>query len=327
MNQIFELSMSLDHERFQKVFKHVYGKTGYTRDKGDEYIDRSLEEKGIIVLYRDSQYKKKIKVIVNIGQLLNGSNPDPDRIGRKLNKRINEYFDFRYKTEDFILSGMRITTDINVWNREIVRTYLHVFQRIGKVKGFSKTSYECFEDVENFCLSGNSNGIEFMIYDLEGLYRRKLNEDDIGRKKVKEIINDSEGILRAEVRLTKPKVMRTYAETEDISTQITELSKKCQNIFLDSFMKVIPIGNFYKKDEAEEIIRQEIKDNRLRRRMLRLLTLIPEKKSIYLAQKAMNYRNIEKIMEAFAEIDVSPVTIPKRQDTKYLENIYKYMML
>lgn len=59
--------------------------------------------------------------------------------------------------------------------------------------------------------------------------------------------------------------------------------------------------------------------------MLRLLALIPEKKSLYLAQKAMNCRNVEKVMEGFAKINLSPVTISKRHDVKHLENLYLYL--
>ena len=59
--------------------------------------------------------------------------------------------------------------------------------------------------------------------------------------------------------------------------------------------------------------------------MLRLVELIPEKKSLYLAQKAMECRNMEKVMEAFAKINLSSVTISKRQEVKYLKNIYEYL--
>ena len=180
INQIFELSMVLDHERFHQVFKHIHNKDGYMEKKEDEYIDQSLEEKGITVIYRDGPYKKKIKLIVNIGQLLNGSEIDADKVTRKLNKRIGEYFGFKYKLDDFILSGMRLVTDINVGSHESIQAYLKVFRRISKVKGFSPVSYECFEDVDSFCLDGNSNGIEFMIYNLEGLYRKQFREGEIG---------------------------------------------------------------------------------------------------------------------------------------------------
>ncbi len=325
INQIFELSMVLDNERFYQVFKHVYSKMGCMENGEDEYIDQSLEEKGITVVYRDSQYKKKIKLIVNIGWLLNGCKFHPEKIVRKLNKRIGEYFGFKYKMDDFILSGMRLVTDINVGTHDEVAAYLKVLRRISRVKGFSPSSYECFEDVDSFCLDGNSNGIEFMIYDMEGLYRKQFREGDIGRKRFKELIKESEGILRTEVRLAKIRAVREYAGEEDIFRQIINLTEKRQDIFLEIFTRIIPFGDFYKKGKAEEIIRREIEDVRLRRRMLRLVELIPEKKSLYLAQKAMEYRNMEKVMDAFAKINVSPVTISKRHDIKYIKNLYAYI--
>lgn len=323
---MFELTMVLDHERFHQVFKNVHIKDGYMEKKEEEYVDRSLEEKGITVIYRDSQYKKKIKLIVNTGYLLGNGEHDPNKIARKLNKRIGEYFGCKYKLNDFILSGMRFVTDIDVGTHDEVAIYLKVFRRIGRVKGFSPVSYECFENVDCFCLEGNSNGIEFMIYDLEGLYRKQFNKGDIERKRFKEFIKEAEGILRAEVRMTKIKAVRAYVDEEDISEQIITLSVKRRNIFLETFVRIIPYGDFYKKGKAEEMIRAEIMDDRLRRRMLRLVALIPEKKSLYLAQKAMKYRKIEKVMEAFAMINITPITISKRQDVKCLKNIYNFLL-
>lgn len=85
----------------------------------------------------------------------------PDRIVRKLNKRIGEYFNYKYLINDFCLSVMRFVVDINVDSRENVRAYIKVFQRIGKVKGFSKANYESLEDIDNFCIDGNSNDMSF----------------------------------------------------------------------------------------------------------------------------------------------------------------------
>ena len=39
----------------------------------------------------------------------------------------------------------------------------------------------------------------------------------------------------------------------------------------------------------------------------------------------MNCRNIERVMDEFARINVSPVTISKRHDVKNLENLYAYL--
>ena len=59
--------------------------------------------------------------------------------------------------------------------------------------------------------------------------------------------------------------------------------------------------------------------------MFRLVSLIPEKKSLYLAQKTMEYRNMDKVMDAFAEIKLSPITISKRDSFRKLENMYLYI--
>lgn len=137
-------------------------------------------------------------------------------------------------------------------------------------------------------------------------------------------MESSEGVLRVEIRLSKPKALRNYTDAEKTMLQFIELLEKCQNIFFDVLTRIIPYGDFYKKGKAVDIIQENIRDDRLRRRTLQLVALIPEKGSLYLARTAMNYRNIEKIMVTFAEINLSPVTISKRQEQRYLKNIYEY---
>ena len=60
--------------------------------------------------------------------------------------------------------------------------------------------------------------------------------------------------------------------------------------------------------------------------MLRLLSLIPIKKSLLLAQKALGARDIDDIMAEFRELNLSPVCISRRQEVDYLENLYVYLM-
>lgn len=163
------------------------------------------------------------------------------------------------------------------------------------------------------------------MYDLEGYVSQRYRDVRSERKKLESMLRESEGILRAEVRLTKPKAIRDYTDDVEVCGQIVTLSEKCQDIFMDIFTRIIPYGNFYKKNKAVEIIRSKVDDSVLRRKMLRLVTLIPEKKTLYLAQKAMNCRNIEKVMNAFAKINLSPVTISKRQGVRRLVNIYEYL--
>nr|WP_139164427.1 hypothetical protein [Dendrosporobacter quercicolus]NSL46848.1 hypothetical protein [Dendrosporobacter quercicolus DSM 1736]SDL66426.1 hypothetical protein SAMN04488502_101494 [Dendrosporobacter quercicolus] len=175
-------------------------------------------------------------------------------------------------------------------------------------------------------MDGNSNGINFLIYDLKEVLANRIKEVEANRKRLKSIMESSEGILRAEVRLTEPKSIRAYTDKTDTSKQIAVLAKNSRDIFLATFVRVVPFGDFYKKDTATKIIQKEVQDMTLRRRMLRLMALIPKKKSLYLAQKEMNDRNIEKIIAMFTKINVSPVTISKRHEAKYLKNLYSFLL-
>ena len=304
INCTIEFSMVLDGDKFYKLLIKASDKNSHMEENGEESIDRSLAQKGVTAIYRDSQYKKKVRILADLGMVLKDGH-DTEQSIRKLDKRIIEYFGFRYKLDDCTISGLMLTADIDVGNHEKVAAYLKVLRRIGKIKGFSLSDYDCFEEGESFCLDGNSNGIRFRIYDLESLLKRQLQRIDMGKKKVKSVAREAQGILRAEVQLTKQKAVRVYADASDVSGQIAELSIKCQDIFMDTFAHIIPFGDFYKMDKAVEIVRKEVTDTVLRRKMLRLLTLIPEKKSLYLAQMAMSCRNIEKVMDMFAKSNCS----------------------
>ena len=322
LNQTFELSLILDTDPFQRIFTT---KVGYLKELDNEYVDPSLAEKGITVIYRDSRYKKRIRLLVNTSLVVADSS-NTDKLIRKLGKRIDEYFDHKYGLDDFTLSGVTLTLDINVGSRTNVSDYLKVLQRIGKVKGFSPVEYECFDSKASFCLSGKSNDTDFLLYDLEAATVGQLRNADAGRKQLQAASMQTKGILRAEVKLTKPKAIREYTNVADTSGQVSELIKASTDAFLNTFARVIPFGDFCKMDAAVEIVRSEVTDSTMRRKMLRLLSLIPDKKSLHLAQKALNCRDVEKVMESFTKIHLSPVTIAKRHEIKHLDNIYSYFL-
>jgi len=190
--------------------------------------------------------------------------------------------------------------------------------------GFSPSQDNWIDDDISFCLDGNSNGIKFQLYDLEALNGEQASDAyfNIAQQSIPE---DCDGLLRAEVKLTKLKAIRGYTSKSSISKQIADLCDNRQQIFLDTFMRIVPFGNFYKKHKVEEIIRTKVKDATIRRRMLRLVELLPDKKSLLLAQRALNYRRIDKVMKAFFDIEVAPITISKRHDIKKLDNLYEYL--
>ncbi|MCL2047080.1 MAG: hypothetical protein FWG88_11955 [Oscillospiraceae bacterium] len=330
LKYLFQLTRTLDSENFYELLNRAKAKSKgeYLLHSGDDkYVDDALASKGITIAYHDYS-KKKIKLTVDPNWILDDDEPDHDTIAksvRKLETYIGDYFKSKYELNDFKLSKMRLIMDIDAHKRRNVAAYLKVLKKIGKVKGFSPSCDSRLDKDMYFCLEGNSNGIEFMIYDLEKLAKDQLLEADAKPKKLKSIAEKMEGILRTEVWLKVPKITRGFTIGTVASEQITGLLENSKKIFLEIFMRIIPFGDFYKKSKAVEIIAREVTDRRLRRKMLRLLALVPERKSLLLAQKALGCRRIDDVMEMFFSIEVSPVTISKRHDFDKLVNLYKYL--
>lgn len=315
-NIIFELSMHLDSRAFSEIIRHVSDDLEQISDSDDEFLDTSMISKGMLVRYRDSLYKKKITLIIDVHMLIGQSDMDSDKLNRKIKKRIAKYFDNEFTIEDFFLSRAAIITDINVGGRDMVSSYLGVLKRIRQVKGYSPTYYDRIPDSKGLCLKGNSNGVEFTIYDLEHCF-----------SKVSKFSEQYKGILRSEVHLVKQKAISQITGTSDTTLQIGCIAENAGGIFLEVFSHIVPYGDFYKKKEACDLVRRKVTDARLSRLMLKLIALIPEKKSLLLAQKALNSRRVDEVMEEFARIGVSPVTISKRCCNNELLSIYDFLII
>lgn len=321
----FELSLIISTDNFCKWKNKAYENAeGNHRlyPKNGVLCDDALKDKGVKIEYHDNTFKKKIKFIVNPTKLLGGNDikklwkPNNDNISkllRKLKECIDNYFDSQYKLNDFKLTRIDFTVNINVGDRESVSSYIQVLHNIGKVKGFKPRYDKKDKKIDHslsFDLEGNSNGVEFTAYDKEGESKQK----------------EAKGILRVEVRLKKQKSISKYTDETVTAKQIKKLAANSRNIFLDIFADIVPCGNYYKKIEAVKLVEDNISKQKHREKMLQLIELVPKKKSLYLAQKEMNDRNIDKIMAMFAEINVSPVTISKRHNIKNLKNLYSYLI-
>lgn len=317
-----------------KMGKHRLGRsTKHTSN--DVRVDDALASEGIMIEYHNCDFRKMIKLRVNPSEVLGGSdlklwktnNCNIEMLIDKLNILVGDYFDSSYTLDDLILSRVEFTANLDV-GKENVQAYINTMHKIGRVKGFS-AKYSKFDYAtgeikkeHSFDLEGNTNGIEFTVYDKEADLRKKGKKDKAKR---------AEGILRIEVRLKKRKAvckaLQMYDNPEELSTeeQIALSAKKSQEIFLKYLMDIVPYGDFYRLKDAEQLIISSDLKKRRKDKMLHLLRLIPEKKSIYLAFKELDVRNKNEVLIWFADMNLSPITISKREDFRFLKNIYSYL--
>ena len=331
--RIFELTLNLDTKKFHKLLNKARDESEYQLyQKNNKHIDYALASEGIQIVYHDNTYKKKIKLIVNPNLILENhetirlwepSDRNIAELIHKLEERIDDYFDYKYKLKDFKLTHVAFTVNTKFIDKWKVSAYIKVLKRIGKVKGFSPANHDRIDKDISFNLKGNSNGIEFTAYDKGRQLKRQLKEKSSQRKELE--AKKAEGVLRIEVRLTEQKAIRAYTKETNTLMQIVDLSRKSRKIFFNITLRIVPFAEFQKKDKAAKIIEEKVKNRTMINKMLKLLELIPKKKSLLLAQKALNYRKIDKVMGMFWTIGLSPITISKRHDVKKLKNLYLYL--
>ena len=106
-----------------------------------------------------------------------------------------------------------------------------------------------------------------------------------------------------------------------------KLAENAERIFLRVFAAIVPYGVFLRQPDAVRLIQTAVPNARLRQKMWHLVSLIPDKKSLLGGQKAVGCRDTRSLMDAFADIDLSPVTIAKRHHCAQLPNLYDYLPL
>lgn len=182
----------------------------------------------------------------------------------------------------------------------------------GKVAGFSQKfdshDYDNGIDKDKSFDLVHADGVEFTAYDKweQSKHRR------------------GEGILRVEVRLKRQKVICNYTKKTDTSDQLAELASQCEDIFMDTFRRIIPLGDHYTMKEAATLVEKNVSKKKQREKMLKLLELT-RKDSLYCALKQMKDKNAYRTMAKFEEIDLSPVTLRKRYEFKHLGGLYTYL--
>lgn len=316
--QIYELIMTTEHNEFKKIIEIVRAKSRMINIQVGEYVDDSLADKGMLVIFHDSKCKKKIRVAINVAVLCDLEKVSSEVLLKKINKLIQKYFKGNYQLDDFKLHKTLLVRDIDVNSKKNVQSYLKVLHKTNFVKSYSRWKNKDLKKDSYFGVKGNSNGVEFQVYDLE----EQLKLRCVGDNKRKYI----DGILRTEIGFSKYKELKKLVKASTTSEYLSKINEDHEKIYLQVFSRIVPFGEFYKKEEAEKILRQKVKDTVLRRKMLRLMTLIPEKKSLWLAQKAMKCREIDRVMTEFAKINLAPVTLSTRQDLKELDNLYNYLI-
>lgn len=296
---IYELSVMPKPDTFYELLEHA-SDVHALPDADGEYIDTSSIEKGMAVRYCDGRIKK-------IGTLFNvpystDEPADPQETLQSMEKRIRKYVSKEFRLGDFQLSRLIIATDLKLDKENRAEDYMAVLRRVGNVKGYTLHSERKSGKCACHHWQGNSNNTNVIL------------------RCPKEHTH-----LNLAVQMLKSSAVRAYTQESEAPAQIIKSLTSLEGSLVTLLSNVIPFGRFLKKADAIEQIRSQIPDDTLRRKMIRILEMIPEKKSLKKTMKVSGYRNPKDILLSFAHIDLSPVTISKRMSVRKLENLYMYL--
>jgi len=312
---LIELTMLVNLKEFDELQERALYSSDKIAEVYEGYIDKVMVDKGLCIIYHNNTKKRKIQVLAYAPLYVDSDDTETDqwnltdknidKLIEKLNKRIRKYFLDEYSLSDFKANMISILTEVNL-NKNKAHDYIRVFHKIRSVKYFSPVKYgkSDYEKKENyFGLIGNSSGFEFRVY----------SEDE------------ESNILRIEVRLTKKSTIVDLSEQNSPEGQIKVIADKSSAIFKSALMSIVPPGDYYKRSDAIDLIYKKIPDMSMKRKMLRFMELITEKKSLFLAEQGVDYRKMGRILGAFDEISVSPITLSKRHKIKFLPSLYEYL--
>lgn len=302
-NLTYELSIVPNPDTFERLLNTA--NVCECDEAEDKYIDMSFADKDMLVSFSDSGYKKQIRIVF-VFAYDTSEEPEAEQIVLKMRKRIRKYFDETLDMNDFTLTRLIMSDGLEIKGGERPDDYLTVLRRIGNVKGFTMHAKRVGKRITGLHWYGNSNATDILADSVKG----KSNAGDV---------------LRLEVQLQKNQAIREYTKEEETTAQILQTLSNTEAMFVTLLSGVIPFGRFLKKADAIKRVRDQVLNDTLRQKMVRILELIPEKKSLKSAMKASGYRNLKDIILTFARIDLSPVTISKRMSVRKMENLYMYL--
>jgi hypothetical protein len=332
--QFIELTLNVDQNTLNEIMEDRSSSYLATLHSDSRiYLDDCLIDDGLGFELHDKR-KKKVRLLVNPSMLIGHKSttelwqPDEKSTSKlisKLERRVDDYFDSNFELKDFKLSKICFTADVHLPDSKTAESYIRVLHKIGMVKNFLRVQYGkkgCGASKDHaFVLMGKSNGIVFAAY------TSKSRSSHFGGEPIWKplILDQNRNSLRFDVLLKTQKAIRAFTYYDYAQDRITDLADTIDKPFKTVFQSIIPYGEFHKLPAAIKIVEKEIENKSLKAKMIKLMTLIKEKKSLLMAQREMFDRNIESIMNEFRKIDLSPVTISKRQEESQLGCLYKLM--
>lgn len=227
--------------------------------------------------------------------------------------------------EIFKLQRIDFCVNINLGSSDNVKDYMPLLLKGAYSSYFSRhmeysTSHKRYIPTKDSFTIRSSN-IEFSIYDKH----TQLNKEYL--KYSADEIQEAEGLIRIELRVSRPIIYQKSKKYHlDTIQDFLECASEIAKSSIPQYIKrAYGTGRFTTLDNAKKIIHNSRYKSKTKEELIDMLELVSEKRSLQEAKYKMPDKLYKKCIRKFNELDLSPITIPRRSATKEYPNLLYYI--
>jgi len=225
----------------------------------------------------------------------------------------------------FKLQRIDFCVNINVGSPEVVHEYMSALLKgaysiyFDRLTEYSISQKRSIPTKDSFTI--RSSNIEFSVYDKHKQLSKEL------LKYSPEEIQEASGLIRIELRVSRPIIYQKSKKFNLHSIQeFLEHASEMAKISIPQYIKqAYGTGRFTTLDNAKRIIHTSKYKNKTKAELIAMLELVSEKRSLQEAKYNMPDKLYKKCIRKFNELDLSPITIPRRSKNKEYPSLLYYI--
>lgn len=326
----FELRLETKTSEICKIRDWLYSNNIPIRKYGNDILNiLTYANEGVRIRFVPDNYIPYFSFIVNLREVFDNGNLvdlidplDVDLALEQVNHMIEAFLGEGYDINTLKLCRIDCCVNVDTGSQEAVNAYLKMFNYKSGGKGYNIKNINSPKGYcQNEFRAENRNGdIALSIYNKMAQLISIKRKSEAAR---------AEGIMRVEVQLKRNSAITKLISRElSNSDIIRETVLNSHNIITDVLFSVLYPGSYLKLKDAIKFVNLNVKKQKLRQRMIRLLELTAMKHSTTLARdvifsedKKLSKNYYQKMIIEFHKLNLNVVTLGRRSRFGYLKGL------
>ena len=325
-----------NHIEYNAAVKSLYekakGRFGIcSNENEDEHYAGIFQGKGIRVILKRTKISGYYDFIISLNNLL-GTEENfrlirPENLQLALDtaeEMLVGEFGEEFSINNLVLYRVDQCINLNVGTSENVREYIYLLYRSEMKKGYKVLSGNSSDfDVNNsYTVRNIDEGLEVSFYDKKKELEQRNCEAD-----------NAEGTLRVELRILRRKALERQTPNCATNRDRIECCMRASRSKIVGIAHMLLLdADYYPYKKACGMVKKQVANKKLRKRMLDMLKLTKKEFSVRKAKEKLfelhpklKHEYYNMMIEKFESIGVNVVTLDKDNEVKSLPSLFEYL--